>query len=477
MKPTKLTEVLSQLGHAELKKFRKFVHSPYFHQHKDTITFFEALAKYHPHYHEEHVSIEAIYQEVFPGLEYEDNKARTLRKYLLKLLLSFMSVDLFMNTPHEVEKYQTKSFLEKSISKFVRKSLESQKKAITHTIREGSQLFNELYLLESNSFQFSIQYENRWETSSALATLIRLDHFFILEKLIYGCAFYTYGSIFKIDPSDLFLIQEVVAHCVSNIRTLPDIIQAYTLAFQLVKDEGNPTDLDDLSQIVRANQETFDKQDIINIYVIMLNHCSLSYRKGNTAALAKMFQLYKEVITCGLLSDNYPNLHHHFKNIVTLGLKLKDYQWTDTFIEEWIHTMAEDTRADIYHYSRANLYTHTRQYAKALQELQKATFIDPFYRIGYYTLLFKIHFEKNEEEALLALINTYRTYLRRRSILTEERKLPYKEFIRLGKDIFQAKQEEPSNRNSLSQQIKEEIQSTSSLVEKEWLLEKLEGIH
>ena len=476
MRPTKLTEVLSQLTQTELKKFRKFINSPYFHQHKDTITFFEALAKYHPDYHHDKVTSEIIYEAVFPGQAYDDGKVRTLRKYLHKLLNTFLSLESFLESPHEVEKHQINTYLDKGLTKYVPKGFDTQRDILTKQLLLGPSKYLELFVLEDKILQFRVEHEDRWENTAVLKPMEHLDHFFILEKLMYACSLHTYGSIFKNVPTDLFLIQDITEYCEQHFDSLPSIIQAYTLSLKLVSGRAEEEDLEILQGIVKEGNEHFEIKDLINFYVIIVNYCSFTYRRGRTEALSKMFEVYKDMITYGILAQTQKGLLYHFKNLVTLGLKLKEYQWTETFIEDWIKAIPEENQTDIYHFSRANLFTHTGEYTKALKELQEATFIDPFYRIGYYTLLFKIHFEQNEEEAFLALVNTYRTYLRRRSGLTEERKQPYKEFIRLGKEVFQAKRDHASGANGSLRDIRTEVQESKSLVEKEWLLEKLDMI-
>ena len=347
---------------------------------------------------------------------------------------------------------------------------------LTKQLLLGPSKYLELFVLEDKILQFRVEHEDRWENTAVLKPMEHLDHFFILEKLMYACSLHTYGSIFKNVPTDLFLIQDITEYCEQHFDNLPSIIQAYTLSLKLVSGRAEEEDLEILQGIVKEGNEHFEIKDLINFYVIIVNYCSFTYRRGRTEALSKMFEVYKDMITYGILAQTQKGLLYHFKNLVTLGLKLKEYQWTETFIEDWIKAIPEENQTDIYHFSRANLFTHTGEYTKALKELQEATFIDPFYRIGYYTLLFKIHFEQNEEEAFLALVNTYRTYLRRRSGLTEERKQPYKEFIRLGKEVFQAKRDHASGANGSLRDIRTEVQESKSLVEKEWLLEKLDMI-
>jgi len=87
-------------------------------------------------------------------------------------------------------------------------------------------------------------------------------------------------------------------------------------------------------------------------------------------------------------------------------------------------------------------------------------------------ILLKCYFELKEYDALDSLFNSFSRYIYRQKEIGYHRE-NYLNFIRFVKKMIHGRMEDKKN----IEQLKEEIKMTNGLVEREWLLEKLDIQH
>ena len=85
------------------------------------------------------------------------------------------------------------------------------------------------------------------------------------------------------------------------------------------------------------------------------------------------------------------------------------------------------------------------------------------------TMLVKMYYELDEGNALDSLLGSMRTYLQRKKVLSYH-KTNYKNIISLTKKMLRVN---PFEREQ-KEKLKTEIEATSPLTERRWLLEQLE---
>ena len=87
---SQLIRLLITLSPKELKQFKKYLLSPIFNSHQDTIRLFEILENAYPDF--ETLESEDIFEKLFPGQSYKDEALRTLRKYFIEPVKRFFGL-------------------------------------------------------------------------------------------------------------------------------------------------------------------------------------------------------------------------------------------------------------------------------------------------------------------------------------------------------------------------------------------------
>jgi hypothetical protein len=148
--------------------------------------------------------------------------------------------------------------------------------------------------------------------------------------------------------------------------------------------------------------------------------------------------------------------------------RLGEFDWTSHFIDHFQAYLEKKYQENIVDYSLAKLHFEKGAYDEAMRLLVYADFNDILLQLNAKTMLIKIYFEKEEEDALESLLDSMRTYIQRKQVMGYH-KSNYLNIIKFTKKILNL---HPFQKEQI-QKLKEEIETISPLTEKEWLLAQL----
>ena len=158
-----------------------------------------------------------------------------------------------------------------------------------------------------------------------------------------------------------------------------------------------------------------------------------------------------------------------FLNVVAIGLKLNEFEWIESFINERQSFLEEKYRESVSHYCRARLHFESKDYTSAMRLLNQVEYDDHILMyLSAKIILSKIYYEESEFDALDSLLESIRIYLQRKKVMGYH-KSNYKNIIRYAKKLIRTN---PYN-TSQKQKLKKEIEEANPLTEKEWLLEQV----
>lgn len=472
MATSKLFRTLASLSPKEFSRFDKYVHSPFFSQHADTIAYFDFLRSSYPEFKENEISNDLIFSELYPGESFDDNRIRTLKKYLLKLVHGFLvQLKLEKDTQYH-QRSLLLSFLDRKLPKdFRRVYAESEELLNAYPFRD-EQYYYDQFFLRRLELHDHLQQENRLKGLPINRILSSLNKTYIIQQLNYSCAVLSQKNNPGAESFGSSFLDSLILFCKENYQDLPVLAQAYYLCFLLLSGTEMESTVDQLEQLLNQHQEILTPIHMQNLYKHAINYCNSQYLTGQEVYLKRMFELYRQMLQYDLLFEEQELPTHHYKNIVTLGLRLGELDWTEEFIDLYKETISPRFREGVYHYNMAHLYSYREIYGQALRHLQKVDFIDPFYRISYNMLLLKIYYECKEVEPFLALAQSFRTYIRRRKELPPQRQLSYTNFASYLRAIFMIK---IGNKHNLPF-YKQKVETSQAVIEKGWLLQKIQEL-
>jgi len=201
------------------------------------------------------------------------------------------------------------------------------------------------------------------------------------------------------------------------------------------------------------------------------NYCAIKINSGDLQYYHKMFLVHKALVEKGLIGGERldPTV---YKNIITIGLKNKEFGWIESFIKNFTQKLPPENQVNALTYNLANVYFHQKQYDKVVNQLREVKYKSPIYALGGKLILLKTYYEMGEDRALFSLIDSFSIYLRRNKYISKEVKQQYLNVVRFLRKLASIV---PRDRVSL-QKLKEKIEKNKALASKQWLLEKIEEL-
>lgn len=470
MEKTKVIKVLKTFKKVELNRFDKYIRSPFYNVHVPTILLWESLYEGYPEFDGEELQKENLFARVFPGECFNDAKLSVVRNNLLKQLFGFLSRIRLDLEEHTLNRELLNELSNRKLDDFLPRLIEDAR----NKLEERTDLSYDKYLLEDFVADYNLTRNNRSLRVDFQSVMDHLDTSYLVSKLKYIGAMMSRQRLLAV-KYDITFLEEVWAYCEANELEDKPLVQAYYLSSLLF----NPNQLDHLETSDNAFQklrellpnQDFRKDDQTNLFGFLITYCNEQYKAGRLAYLKEMFHLYRIMLEKDLLFESSMISSVHYRNIVSIALKLKEYDWADDFIHSYRDKIEVAYADSLYHYNLARLYFSRRRFQEVLPHLQKFTPIDAINKLRYNQLLMETYYECDEEEGFFSLCVSFRTYIRRSKSLSENYKTAYLNFISFSKKLFQIKIN-PLKKFS-PEQIQEEFQSMQLLEDRGWLEEKL----
>jgi hypothetical protein len=457
-------QLYTSLTKQEKKVLQKWVSSPMHNQHQEVSKLFDYLDK-KTKITKTTVDKQRIYKALFPFEGYNDLKLRHVQSYALNVLENFVGynhlfLDQFILKRKQLEAYRLRQ-LPKLSSKILRKATQE----LAEKSLKNSNFHLEAYQLEIEKFKQGST-ERRTEANNLPQLFGHLSEFFIIATLKYACTAASHSNVFK-SEYNIPLLEAVLEYAKGNQSST--VIKIYYEAYLSLIDAENEHHYKVLRNLFFKHIALFNKEEQYELFQLTINYCIKQINTGNSTYFGEVFELYQGGLSTKVLLDRNTLSRFTYKNIASAGLKLKEFEWVETFIKEYTTYLPQRFRNTYKVYSTAKLHYARGDYTAALQLLlQVEEYDDLFLTLDAKVLLLKIYYEEQSIDALLALIASFNVFLQRKEIMGYHKQV-YKNLLRLVNKFLGL----PLNDKSIRSVLREEVKSTQPLVEQQWLLDQL----
>jgi homoserine dehydrogenase len=118
---------------------------------------------------------------------------------------------------------------------------------------------------------------------------------------------------------------------------------------------------------------------------------------------------------------------------------------------------------------------HKRDYSKAIEEASKVKADDLSYKHQLKSLYLKIYFDMNNYESFYSHVDTYKHFIKFDKHVTQANKEVLSNYINFTKKLFDIKNN-PEDKDFDFIKLKKEIIDSKSMINKSWLLRKIDEI-
>lgn len=480
MQNSKIVQYIHLLSSSHLRRFQLFVASPYFNQHQKTIDLLDFIIKQKTRKHSQWQR-EAVAQKLF---SIEKNPVLSLNNsmtYLMRLFKKFLAQEHLGDDDNQL----TLSTLEAALRHKQFKLFELESRQFEKKLKQDKRIDKKKIATEYQLYQLLDDYEqehgNRTSPKFLQQTLNVLDVYYFTEKLRHSCHALArqniVGGVFKLDFLEAML---------QHIETEKEQYLAYpsiAVYYQIYQVLSRPQEVihyQNLKKILPTYRAYFSKKEARDLYRYAENYCILNINLGQTDYVKELFELYQQLLDSGLILNE--NILHQwdYTNIIALGCRLKNYEWTVDFIETYKTKLAEDICKNAYTYNLAFFYYEKQQYDQALQLLNNVEFTDVYYQLSAKLILLKAWFETENWRALDYMLDTFRIYLLRHRFISKSRQKSGFNLIKFTRQLFLLREKQIQLDTAIFDEkvkhLKAKIEACDNVMNKKWLLEVCDEI-
>lgn len=419
-----------------------------------------------------------IYSVIYPNESFDNQRLKDARSLLFRLLKRFWALQ-------EVEKQEETinlAVLNQLRTRQLPNLYSSHLKAFQKQKKQSKQLnsierFGQNHLLAEEQNNFIDTNELRQTEDCLQEMMDYFDLHYISKKLKWSCAMLNRSRIVNTEYH-LNLLNEIIEIIESQPQHLnTPLIELYYLTYLTITEAEQENHFFKLKKLLEKYTNQIDKEEAIDLYRYAQNYCIGRINKGESQYMQELFGIYKELLKEELLYEKGHLPHPHYKNIVTLGLRLNEHEWTKSFIEEYRTELNKTMSDNAYHFNLATYYYETSKFDEVVELLNRVSFSDVYYEISSKYILMKVYYDLDELSLLGYLISSFEKYIKRNKAISIENRQGIVHFLTILKKLSKIKEWKLYKKRAFIEQQKEKTKNVLALkkpiVNLSWLNQKL----
>jgi len=469
---------LKGLNEKEFKQLGKFFKSGGNNSYVSRL--YQYLTKYYPEFEHKNFSKSTCYQFVFQTTKSELNKFNQAQQEALfskKLKNPFYSLNnaitqYLIQLELEFDSYEKNMLLLKSLRrrKMDEECINLIDKEITKLDKSKEKyLDQDLERFQYNHFKRKLS--NKMSTEAGLEHVILndLDAYYFNVKLIYNCALITLEKVFYRDIDNLMIPEIIDKIEKGSLKKMSPSIQLNLYFLKLVGDESG-ANYEMIKHYYFENFEELNKEDKINAIIYLINYCNHENRFNQSTKLKEILFLYRFALDKNILIEDNTIASDNFKNIVTVGLALKEHHWVSQFIQKYSSNLKTSEKDNTYRLCKAKVYQSQGQNGKVIELLQNVEFQDLFDNITVRNMLLKSYYELKEWHTLDFFFDSFTKFVKRNKAISEHMKLGLSNMISFAKYLVKAQ----NSKKYTKVDLKLKFEESKPLFMNKWLLQKID---
>ena len=467
MKNSKLIQLVSKIPKRQFKRLQEFLESPYFNKKEELIALYHFLSNFKFDFEHEKLTKAKAFVFVYGKQKtYDEKEMGYIMSQLTQLINDFLAHEQLRNDEMMKSQLLMPIYndwdLEKSFAEILKKANKFQQKKRG---KDSDYYFNQFKIYLNEAEQFAKKQTHAQDVALQKA-IDFLDYYYIATKLQYSCAILSRSLAAK--NYQVKLIQELKNYLQNNSHENHYSIHIYHTILQTVLDSDNDIHFTKLKKLMDEHINHFEPEEATGIYTHAVNYCVRQINKGQSHYAVELLTLYKDLLKNKAIFDGNYLTQWNYTNIVSIAIRNKEFEWAENFIREYKTSLDPVFRKNAYTYNLAYLFFHQKEYDKVLELLPKVEFNDVMYGVSSRLLLLKSYYEQNAVIAFASLVDSFKMYLKRNKIISDDMRKRYINFLK----YIDAIQKTIKGNNEKLLKIKQKITEDKQTVNKSWLLEK-----
>jgi len=446
------------------------------------IKLYQYLSKYYPEFDHKNLNKKNCYQFVFKEQMSELKKLGKTEQdpFISKKLknpfhhLNNTLTQFLIQLELEHDSYEKNMLLLKSLSR--RKMDDECVNLIDKEIAQIDKskekyLDQDLERFQYNHFKHKLS--NQMATNEGLEDVIMndLDGYYFNVKLIYNCVLLTRKKVFVKDIDNL-MIPEIISKLENGeLKKNNPSIQLNYYFLKMMSDDDN-INYDEVKNYYFEHYNNLNQEDKINSIIYLANYCNHENRFNHSTKLKEMLLLYKFAIEKNVLIEDNTIASNQFKNIVTVGLAMKEHDWVEQFINKHKKYLKTNEKENTVKLCQAKVYQSKGENSKVIELIQHVEFQDLMDNLTVRNMLLKSYYELSEWHTLDFFFESFSKYVKRNKAMSESMKIGLNNMISFAKYLVKARTTKKYTKNDLETKF----ENSKPLFMNKWLLQKIDEL-
>ena len=479
MKQRKLWKLIRTLAPKEIERFPHWLEGELY----DKQVYVKKLARYLLHQPQQAPNDEQVWAELYPDIAYDDDRLRKLCGDLSRHLEEFLAIQAFRREKDKRDLYLLQELNQKQAPELFVKLLNKMERRLRTQRNHNSDFFRLLFEVEAEKQIFEIR--NRKELPSPNPLFPSLfgediskyqglnyafDSWWLQEKL----ALITRNNLSIEQKSGIHIesiLESEVIQCLSHHPALQNQtwINIYRNLYHLFKKEV-PVDIHELVLLIRNKQQALGIEEIQSIWGLLLNFFIGELNiSGSVDTARKIYILYDWGVEDQLIFRNNYLPPIHYKNIIGICLRVKDYALAWRYLHEFKSYLPPDQQEDLYYLRLALYYVSQKKYQEVIQTLSDRKFSIVTDEISARSYLLEAQYELYQDDVLWLSSQTDNLvrYIRSRKELKPQIRQSYLNRYRFFKRILHAYTEKDLRK------VEKAVKKADLVNQPNWLLQKI----
>lgn len=481
MRNTRFIQLFNQLEAKEQLAFQVYLHNDAPGKKSSLAILYRQILKASPDFLAKGFNKTTLWEKIYSHKPFNELAFNNLLSNLLQKLYEFLAIQIIQTDKGLQSNLLLDHFRKREINDFIPiliKRLEQQQNKST---QENSAYFWQQIeinaykdyaeiIREKRSYNIFLQKENDY-----------LDLYYHLEKLRIAVDMLSRQTVINLDYKPTHL-EAILSHYEAHpeLLTAYPAIHIYWQAQQMLRYKDQADAYFKLKALLSEHFHLFPSEEARTLYNYLLNYCVRKINTGFGHFYEEILSLYQFLLKAQLLEQQGKLTQWTFINILTAGLRLQNYEWTEDFVHRYKDALDPSTQDNVYAYSLATIYFEKGDLGEALSLLQSVAFTDAFYQLSAKIIQLKIYYLEESADAFFSLSLATQRYLSRNRQLSTYQTKSNVHFLKLIKRLFQlkikAKYLQQSRYQAQVQKLKNRIQNTAILGNRKWLEQKLSDL-
>ena len=425
---SKAFDLLHILNQREFKKFGEFINSPIHNKNTRLVHLYEITKEYYPDFSDDELTKLNIYCRIIPGEKYKDNLMRKILSEFSGKVLEFLAYLNFKKDRLELNRHLISELNKRNAEKYFEETYKDAEDILRYPLSSGEMLdYKHSLELEKNT---SFLKKNKFLLDESI--LNESDYLikFFLVKILRRYTYILNEQIYERNVSfKLSFLDEILKHLRINAYSdIPAIALYYNIVMLMLSEDEKC--LGNIKKMLDENEIQLEQQDVYNAYFILNNYYRKKKDEGNSLYTSELFELYKKQLAKRVHKIEQYMHPAVFLNIVRTGTRMREFEWVEKFINEYIDEIDPCYRENTKNFSAAMLNFSKKNYNESMQYLSMLKFNGYYHKLDIYTYRLRIYYELNETEPMLSLMDSYSHVLSKDRLIPEFKKIEYKSFIK-----------------------------------------------